>query len=226
VSGSHGRLPLKVVFFDLDDTLCDTIGSRPERARKAFERLCGEYPHLDADQLVERAVAQMQEPRWARGILPLLEELGLAQTAAGTDALRIFLTHFGPIRLFPDVEQTLIQLGKKYALGVISNAQEWYQRAKLVHLGLEPRIRYFVVSDSVGYEKPDPRIFRHALALAGVQPDEAVFVGDRLDIDVAGAKAVSMRAVWLNRSGDAIPDGVPRPDWVVRHFHELPVVLA
>ena len=36
MSGSHGRLPLRVVFFDLDDTLCDTIGSRPERARKAF----------------------------------------------------------------------------------------------------------------------------------------------------------------------------------------------
>jgi FMN phosphatase YigB (HAD superfamily) len=209
-------MSLRAVFFDLDDTLCDTIGSRPERARKAFERLCGEYPHLDADQLVERAVAQMQEPRWARGILPLLEEMGLAQTAAGTAALRVFLTHFAPIRLFPEVEQTLIRLGEKYALGIISNAQEWYQRAKLVHLGLEPLIRYFVVSDSVGYEKPDPRIFLHALALAGVQPDEAVFVGDRL---------VSMRAVWLNRSGATIPDGVPRPDWVVQHFHDLPTVL-
>src|SRR6266516_862482 len=139
-------MPLRVVFFDLDDTLCDTIGSRPVRARRAFERLCGEYPHLDADRLVERALAQMQEPRWARGILPLLEELGLARTAAGTDALRIFLTHFDPVRLFPDVEQTLSRLGEKYAPGIITNAQKRYQRAKLVHLGLEPRVRYFVVS--------------------------------------------------------------------------------
>lgn len=39
-------MPVRAVFFDLDGTLCDTIGSRPQRARKAFERLRTDYPHL------------------------------------------------------------------------------------------------------------------------------------------------------------------------------------
>ena len=86
-------------------------------------------------------------------------------------------------------------------------------------------ISHFVVSDMVGCEKPDPRIFQQALALADVAPHEAVFVGDRLDIDVGGAKAAGMRAVWFNHWGGSLDDDSPQPDAVIERFSELPAMV-
>ena len=58
---------VRAVFFDLDDTLCDTIGTREARARRAFEGLCRMQAGFDAETLVRRAL----EPLSAyRGVLP------------------------------------------------------------------------------------------------------------------------------------------------------------
>lgn len=212
---------LRAIFFDLDDTLCDTIGARPQRARKAFERLCAEHPHLIPGDLVSAALEPLDEPRSVRGIRRVLEDLGLERTAIATEALRIFNDHHDPICLFPGVRETVIHLHQQYRLGIISNAEGWCQRRKLAHLGLEPYIDCLVVSGDVGYEKPDPRTFQHALELLGVAPHEAVFVGDRLDVDVAGAKAAGMRAIWFNHWGGELPEDVPTPDAIVHQFGEL-----
>ncbi len=150
---------VRAVFFDLDDTLCDTIGTREARARRAFEYLCRTQSGLDADLLVRRALEPLAEPRSALGVRGVLEEF------------------------------------------------------------------FFVVSAGAGYEKPDPRIFQHALSLAEVEPAEAVFVGDRLDVDVGGAKAAGMRAIWFNHWGGKLDGASPGPDAVIERFVELPGVL-
>jgi putative hydrolase of the HAD superfamily len=58
----------------------------------------------------------------------------------------------------------------------------------------------------VGVTKPDVRIFEAALAAANARPDEAVMLGDSWLTDVAGARALGVRAVWLNRAGGVAPD--------------------
>src|SRR5206468_870315 len=99
------------------------------------------------------------------------------------------------------------------------------QRRKLRHLGLHSSFPYLIVSASAGYEKPDVRIFQDALSLAGVEPAEAVFVGDRLDVDIAGAKTAGMRAVWFNHWGGSLDGASPGPDAVIESFSELRGVL-
>jgi FMN hydrolase / 5-amino-6-(5-phospho-D-ribitylamino)uracil phosphatase len=83
-----------------------------------------------------------------------------------------------------------------------------------------------LVSDAVGWRKPAPRIFEHALQAMGLAPAAAVFVGDRADIDVAGAHGVGMRAVWINRDGEALPEGVTPPAHEIRDLGELPALLC
>jgi len=73
----------------------------------------------------------------------------------------------------------------------------------------------------VGYKKPDSRIFEHALRLARVQPHEALFVGDRLDIDVEGARAAGMHAVWFNHWGGTLPIEITRPKLSIERFADL-----
>jgi putative hydrolase of the HAD superfamily len=184
-------------------------------------------PDFDPAALVKRALEPLSEPRSALGVRGVLEELGLLDKEAGIAALESVRHYYEPICLFDGIEETLEKLARVYQLGVITNwDSEDEQRRKLRHLGLDSSFRHCVVSASAGYEKPDPRIFEHALSLAEVEPTDAVFVGDRLDVDVGGAKAAGMQAVWFNHWGGHLDGALPAPDAVIERFAELPVVIA
>ncbi len=75
-------------------------------------------------------------------------------------------------------------------------------------MGIGELLEVMVISDEVGMKKPDPRIFRMALERLEVGAEEAVFVGDNLELDIAGARGVGMRAVWLNPDGKEGVEGV------------------
>ena len=83
-----------------------------------------------------------------------------------------------------------------------------------------------VVSADVGWRKPKPAIFEAAFRRLGIGPADALFVGDRADIDVVGAKAVGMAVAWLNPSGEAAPPGLPEPEYELKSLAELERILA
>lgn len=70
-------------------------------------------------------------------------------------------------------------------------------------VGLAPLLHGVVTSAAIGAAKPAPAIFRHALALAAVEPGSALHVGDSLAEDVRGAQACGIPAVLLQRAGSA-----------------------
>lgn len=106
------------------------------------------------------------------------------------------------LALFDDVIPVLTECRRmKMTVGLISNMnQSGDQLAE--SMGLLPHLDFTVTSQEVGAEKPDPRIFEHALGRAGAQPENAVHVGDQLTSDVAGALNAGIRAVLLDRDGN------------------------
>ena len=90
----------------------------------------------------------------------------------------------------------LARLRERYRIGVVSNFYGNLQ-AVLDEAGLSPSIGAAIDSTFVGCKKPDPRIFQAALDALGASPAEAVFVGDSMRRDMAGARAMGMRHVWL-----------------------------
>lgn len=229
-------MPIRAVFLDLDDTLCDTIGCRPQRVRAALSHVCGclDRHDLDLDALVAAIVDPLEcgpfpasvhaLARTEARFRTLIEELAPSDPAMLAEAQRIFATEYAALRFLPGVEKTLARLSEDYVLGIISNARPW-QESKVRHLGLDRFVRHVTLSDVVGFEKPDPRIFAIALAEAGVACHEAVFVGDRLETDIAGAKAAEMRAIWFDHRGDNRRDDLPSPDAIIERFTDLPSVL-
>jgi putative hydrolase of the HAD superfamily len=164
--------------------------------------------------------------RIVRGVPAVVEELGLAHSESGRAAIGVWFFQGCMDLLQPldGVAETIGRLRDDYKLGVITNGSSQLQRAKCNRLGLGAEL--VIISGEVGYEKPDARIFAGACSLAGVEPREALFVGDRLDVDMTGAKAAGMRAVWFNHWG-GFPDGATRrPDAEIERFAELPGVLA
>ncbi len=136
---------------------------------------------------------------------------------------------YPPESLLPDVEPCLRALTEAgYRLAVLAN-QPARTRETLGRDGLDRYFSLYSISEELGYEKPDPRIFAHAVDQAGVDPSRAAMVGDRLDNDVRPAKAAGMYGVWLLR-GEApeepTPEQAGEADAVIRSLDELPDALG
>ncbi len=94
--------------------------------------------------------------------------------------------------------RALADLGIRAA--VISNSNGSV-RSILTELGLARHLDFVLDSAELGVEKPDPRIFRLALARAGVEPADAVYIGDLYSVDVLGARQVGMEGILLDPGG-------------------------
>jgi putative hydrolase of the HAD superfamily len=139
-----------------------------------------------------------------RGALPQSDRLRTvepeAMTATLLDALRF--------RLFDDV---LPALGTLRAAGVaLVVASNWDASLAEVlgGLGVLGLLDGVVTSAQAGASKPATAVFRTALVLAGAAPTQALHVGDRLDEDVAGARAAGIEPVLLRRDGTGGPPGL------------------
>jgi putative hydrolase of the HAD superfamily len=99
--------------------------------------------------------------------------------------------------LFPDAAQTLSLLRTSgLKLGLITNGSIRMQSRKLQCLALSPVFETVLISDAEGISKPDRQIFHRALERLNTNAAQAVFVGDHPEVDVAGARAAGMRAIW------------------------------
>ena len=98
------------------------------------------------------------------------------------------------------------------------------QSQKLDYLQIRDRFSTIVISEAIGVSKPDPRIFLEACRLAQKQPEDCVYVGDRLDTDAQASCSVGMRGVWINRlgAGDSIPADVD----VIGTLADLPALVS
>ncbi|HEU4955867.1 MAG TPA: HAD-IA family hydrolase [Gemmatimonadales bacterium] len=100
-------------------------------------------------------------------------------------------------RTMPGTSEALDRLrAAGLRLGVISNSDGRVEEA-LRAAGIDDRFDVILDSALVGVEKPDPAIFRAALAALDVGPGEALYVGDLYDVDVVGARAAGIEAVLL-----------------------------
>jgi putative hydrolase of the HAD superfamily len=127
--------------------------------------------------------------------------------------------------LDPAAAATLEDLGRDHRLALVTNGAPDVQREKLERSGLGVHFAAVIVSGEVGVGKPDPRVFRAALDGVGVASSDAVMVGDSLSRDIAGAARTGLRAVWLDREGQA-RDGDIEPDVRIRSLTELRAAIA
>jgi len=124
----------------------------------------------------------------------------------------------------PDAEVVLAALARDHRLGLLTNGAGDVQREKLSRTPFARSFAAIVVSVEVGVGKPDPRIFEIAAERLGVAPSDAVYVGDSLVRDVAGAHAARMRAIWIDRGlWDEPADAVP--DERIERLSDLPAAL-
>jgi putative hydrolase of the HAD superfamily len=189
---------IRAVLFDLDGTLYDRDAAMLAIAREQYEvfkdRLRGGEDAFVARLLELDDHGYAPRPGlYLRLALEYGEDDGLA-----AELERHFRARYGRrLDVADDTWRTLRALrsaGK--ALGVITNGPTIWQQGKLDTLGMGAFFDVVLISESEGVAKPDRRIFHRAVERLGVAPGEAMYVGDHPQIDVAGARAAGLAAVW------------------------------
>jgi putative hydrolase of the HAD superfamily len=95
-----------------------------------------------------------------------------------------------------------------------------FQAPKIAQLAIHHYLSTVVISEAVQVQKPDPRIFTHALAQIGCQASDTWFVGDHPVNDVLGAAAVGLRAIWLTGVCPWPPDR-PAAQWQIATLGDI-----
>jgi putative hydrolase of the HAD superfamily len=190
---------LQAVVFDLDGTLLDRRTSFERFVRDQRERFGGPLRTVQPDAYVQTLIRLDRDGYGPRSELftGLAAQFGLPSGLAD-ELLADYRAGFpGACVLFPGVLETLAALrATGLKLGLITNGSVRMQTRKLECLSLFVSFDVVVISAAEGVFKPDPEIFRRALARLQVDPAGSVFVGDHPDVDIGGARAAGMRVVW------------------------------
>lgn len=125
---------------------------------------------------------------------------------------------------FDDTHDCLEKLQGEYRMGVVTNGASRQQVPKIESAGLAHFFEIVTTTD-IGYGKPQPEMFGHALSALSTSPEEAAYVGDSRAWDVGGANRAGMTSIWLNRKGVGPRDDKPIPTYVIRTLSELPALL-
>lgn len=117
-------------------------------------------------------------------------------------------SHFaepGVWELYPEVIKVLETLEERFQLAVISNF-DGRLRVILEHLGVSKFFAHVFLSSELGADKPDPEIYRRALRLSGIRPNEALHVGDDPERDWQGARLAGLSIFRLERPQNSLRD--------------------
>jgi HAD superfamily hydrolase (TIGR01509 family) len=233
----------RAVLFDFGGTLYDYDTLLPGDRESLFflAGLCG----IDAEEdIVYRAYRTVLR-RVFREFLPrpfyrhvdmfreaaagMVRELGGEPDAAALERYRErqWQLHRRDFRLREGVVETLEEIRRRgLGLGVVSNidADQLLNLRELA--GLDRHFDWLLSSEEAGSCKPDARIFSEALRRAGCAPDEALFVGDSVPQDIAGANRAGLHSVLIWHRGDREPPSdADGPRHVIRRIPDLLEIL-
>ena len=221
---------LKAVLFDVDFTL---FRPGPELGPEGYRRV-GERHGLTLepqryDEARRSAIASLQRDRdlvhdeevWVAFTEQIVRGMGGDADGAhecATDMVREWERHEN-FALYEDAVPALDDLRRRgLKIGLISNGARDLEEF-VAHHALE--VDAMVGSRAHGRVKPDPSIFTAALTALGTAAEETAMVGDSFEDDIAGARALGMRAILLDRDG-LRPDEPERIDTLLA----LPAALG
>jgi HAD superfamily hydrolase (TIGR01509 family) len=207
----------KAVLFDLGSTLInydnnpwDELGRRGcEAAGKLLdgmtkevitpERLWEDF-HYAIDMMFENHSADLTEIDIYEVTTRIFANLGI--TSPDGLVSRFVDTYYQPITtqitLIPGAGEILKMIKSSGAkIGLVSNTvfPAKFHRAEMARFGIQPYFDFTIFSSELGYRKPKKDIYFKALELAGTQPHETIFVGDRLVEDVGGPQSAGIKGI-------------------------------
>jgi 2-haloacid dehalogenase len=210
--------------FDYDraeeEALAEALGDagvpprRMPEAREAYRRINGALWKAFEGGTVSLAELRVERFR------ALAAELALPFDPV--ELSRTYLSRLGgKAHFMPHARGVVRRLAGRALLCIVTNGISEVQRGRIARAGIGELFRGIIISEELGISKPDPRFFRAALEALGVEPPDALVVGDSLSSDIRGAAAAGIDAAWYNPKGIPLPPGEPQPGRTVGDLREL-----
>ncbi|MAD45505.1 HAD family hydrolase [Alteromonas australica] len=239
--------PIKAIFLDMDETLCDTkgadrklqvwivetllvdyFGSISKRKEWAKNFILGIYKKYEYQTILAYAKSSEERDFRISLIMYLFDRFDMSCSyEKGAELLNIISEkRMEFFNFFNGVSELLIKLRKNYSLIVITNGPVLSQVPKLSAVKMENFVDHIIIGGEEPHEKPHPSIFQKALGLAVLNSKEVIHVGDSYEADIKGASSVGIKSVWVNNecSRERLAKG--NADFVIKSVLELPVIIS
>ena len=200
----------KWLFFDIGSTLINEEKAYQDRIEQAIAET-----NITYDTFYQRMLVLFQEG--LKGDLIALQEYSLERPKWKSE-LEI---------LYPDAKIVLETLHNRYKIGVIANQLPNLEK-RLENFGIRQWIGLIISSADYGFSKPSSKIFQLALQQASCSASSATMIGDKLDNDIAPAKALGMKTIWIKQGFSAyspIQSPSEEPDFTVNSLSDLLKIL-
>lgn len=226
------------LFFDLDNTLWafsenahDTFDEiyrlyRLSRFFSSFEQFYSIYQGENERlwQAYEKNEITKEELNHRRFRYPLevagVSDLSLADRYSG-DFFRIIRTKK---KVMPHTLEVLESLYPQYNLYILSNGFRELQCTKMQSAGIDKYFKKIILSDDIGIQKPNPRLFQYALETTQSTTNDSLMIGDNFDVDIQGAYNIGMNQVYYNISNQN--NLLFSPTFEIKDLRELTNILA
>jgi putative hydrolase of the HAD superfamily len=241
----------KAVFIDWDDTIGDFIGAAKMALQEMYEKYhlcdyfasCEEFvslykPHnLELWDKYGKDLVTKEYLSFDRFFFPLMhgskggerrlgdkairQEVAALAEQLSEDFLNMTTARFS---LLEGAEELVRYLAKKYPLTVVTNGFVEVQYEKFDKSGLRDCFAHIVLSEEVGCQKPNPRIFEEALRMNSLQAEDVVMIGDSWNSDIRGAINAGIDQIWIRKSKDPLPEG-QSATYLVQSLSEVMEIL-
>ena len=203
----------KHIFFDLDHTLWDTNRNSSESLTEIYNELNLSDKGIKSLDTFLNSYRSHNERLWGlwaenkigpealriNRFVHTLNDFNIDDIALAGEMAQRFLART-PYKkhILPGTTNVLSYLKGKYNLSIITNGFKESQIIKLRESGIHQYFDQIIISEEVGFNKPDPAIFIHAMLAEKLSCTQCIMVGDNFEADIAGAFAAGIDQVHLN----------------------------
>ena len=235
----------KLVLIDLDDTLFDYPKTEKTAFRNTFEEL-GFFVESDLEYAKKEEIYEKLKDRYKDVNLQLWKDL--EKGAVDKDRLKVvrfekiieeFDLKYDPYEMselylkklgegifpFEATEKLCEYLHSKYKVGIVTNGIKEVQYSRIENSEIAKDIDKIIISDEVGVNKPDKRIFEYAMNYFEIMnKSEVIMIGDSLGADIKGGQNAGIDTCWINLRNNVNDTGIV-PKYEVRKLEELFEIL-
>lgn len=226
----------KHVFLDFDDTLYDTRRNADEALSELYEHFgLGRFfedfgifsevywkKNHEVWALYSQGKIERQQLIIERFLYPL-QTVGVGDEAMALELNDWFLERTAEKSALVEGAQELLEyLHKSYHLHIISNGFTEVQYRKMRSARVDRYFEQVILSEQVGVNKPDSRIFDFALEKANASREDSIMIGDNYDTDITGAIRSRIDQLYFNPN--SLECQIP-PTYEVKSLHEIQSIL-
>lgn len=193
----------KAIIFDLDDTLLDRNQAVDNMFLILLEECYEGVKDIDKNEMLKK-FKEYDKRNYGNSdktkvLEPFFDEFPTKYRISHNKILDFWNTNFPNSFSVNQNTINILNAIKMHAkTAVVTNGTTQRQKAKISNTNMNDLFDIIIISDEVGFSKPDERIFELALNKLKVLPEDAVFVGDDLQKDISGCQNVNIKGIWFN----------------------------